>query len=209
MDKLKQLQKRILDISYNHRLSHLGSCLSSLPIILEIYEKKKDDDIFILSNGHSGLALYVVLEYLYGLDAEKMLEKFGIHPEFSKEFKIYCSTGSLGQGITVGVGYAISNKNRKTYILFSDGECAEGSTWESLKFINENKIDNIELYVNANGVSAINFLDLDYISSCLKAFLPKINIRYSNVEAFSFLKGLEAHYKIMSENDYKQALNEL
>ena len=65
MDKLKQLQKRILDISYHHKLGHLGSCLSALPIILEIYEKKEEDDIFILSSGHVALALYVVLEHFF------------------------------------------------------------------------------------------------------------------------------------------------
>ena len=209
MNKLKLLQKRIIDISYKHKSSHLGSCLSALPIILEIYEKKEENDIFVLSNGHAGLALYVVLEQFYGYDAEVLFEKFGVHPEHDLNYKIYCTGGSLGHGITVGVGYALADKNRKTYVLLSDGECAEGSVWESLKFIYENKINNIELYLNANGVSAISFLDLPYLESCLKAFNPHINIRHTNVEVFSFLKGLEAHYKVMSEENYKQALNEL
>lgn len=209
MDKLKQLQKRILDISYHHKLGHLGSCLSALPIILEIYEKKEEDDIFILSSGHVALALYVVLEHFYGYDAEQLFDKFGVHPKFSKEYKIFCSSGSLGQGITVGVGYALSNKNRKVYVLFSDGESAEGSVWESLKFITESKVDNMELYINANGVSAISFLDIPYLERCLSAFHPGIHFRYPSVEVFSFLKGLEAHYKVMNEENYQQALNEL
>ena len=205
----KKLQKRIIDISFKLRLGHLGSCLSTLPILIEIYEKKKDDDIFILSNGHAGLALYVILEYYCGEDAEELFNKFGVHPKQSKENGIYCSGGSLGQGITVGAGYAIVNPNKTIYILISDGEASEGSIWESLKFFNESNLNNVEVYANLNGYSAINEVDLEYLSKCLTTFYPKINLRYTNVEVFKFLKGLEAHYKVMNEEDYKMALKEL
>ena len=56
------LKKRILEIAYKNKLSHLGSYLSSVEIIDEIYSKKKSEDIFILSSGHAALALYVILE---------------------------------------------------------------------------------------------------------------------------------------------------
>ena len=59
---MNKLQKRILDITYQEKLSHLSSCLSALPIIDCIYNLKKENEIFILSNGHAGLALYVVIE---------------------------------------------------------------------------------------------------------------------------------------------------
>lgn len=210
MDKLlKKLQKRILEISYKHNLSHLGSCFSTLPILLEIYSKKKEDDVFILSNGHAGLALYVVLEHYYGNDAESMLEEFGIHPFHSPKDRIYCSGGSLGQGLTVGVGYAIANPNKTVYVVISDGECSEGCIWESLRYLHERPINNIEIHANINGVSAINYVDVDYLTKCLTTFYPKINIHYTTVEAFDFLKGLEAHYKVMSEENYKSAINQL
>ena len=67
----------------------------------------------------------------------------------------------------------------------------------------------MELYINANGVSAISFLDIPYLEKCLSAFHPGIHFRHPSVEVFSFLKGLEAHYKVMNEENYQQALNEL
>ena len=72
-------------------------------------------------------ALYVVLEKYFGIDAEELLEKHGHHPHRDELNKLHCSTGSLGQGITVAVGRAIANPNRDVYCLISDGECAEGS----------------------------------------------------------------------------------
>ena len=63
------LKKRLLEIAYKHKLSHLGSYFSSLGIIDEIFSKKKEDDIFILSSGHCALALYVVLEKYHGHDS--------------------------------------------------------------------------------------------------------------------------------------------
>ena len=77
----KDLKKRIFDISFRHKLSHLGSCLTAVDIIDEIYSIKKPDERFVLSSGHAGLALYVVLEkynqgdatgLVQGLDAEKI-----------------------------------------------------------------------------------------------------------------------------------------
>lgn len=209
MELINQLQKRILDISFKHNLSHLGSCLSTLPILIEIYNKKNKDDIFILSNGHAGLALYVILEYFEGKNAEDLFKKYGVHPKYSPEDGIFCSGGSLGQGITIGAGYAIGYPNKNIYILISDGESAEGSIWESLKFFEEKNLKNVNVYANLNGYSAINEVDLDYLSQCLKVFYPKINLRYTDVEVFNFLKGLEAHYKVMDKEEYEYAINQL
>jgi transketolase len=133
------LKKRILEIAYKNKLSHLGSYLSSLGIIEEIYKKKNPEDIFILSSGHAALALYVVLEKYENKNAEYLLKKHGGHPHRDEENGIYCSTGSLGMGITVAVGRALANPKRKVYVLISDGECAEGSIWEALRFIYDQK----------------------------------------------------------------------
>ena len=75
MNKFEKIKKRLIDITYKEKLSHLSSCLSSLPIIIDIYEQKKDDEIFILSNGHSGLALYCVLEEKYGINPVELFHK--------------------------------------------------------------------------------------------------------------------------------------
>lgn len=200
------LKKRIIEIAYKHKLSHLGSYLSSVDIIDKIYQTKSQDDIFILSSGHSSLALYVVLEKYENKNAEKLFLKHGGHPHRCETDGIYCSTGSLGLGITVAVGKALANPNRKVYVLISDGECAEGSIWESLRFIKENNINNIEVYVNVNGYAAYDKVDTKYLVDRLKIFLPSINIEYTTVNQYPFLRGLNAHYHIMSEQDYKSIL---
>jgi len=200
------LKKRLIEIAYKHKLGHLGSYLSALAIIDSIYQKMDKDDIFILSSGHASLALYVCLEKYREQDAEALFLKHGGHPHWDEEAGIFCSTGSLGLGITIALGRAVANKNRKVWVLISDGECAEGSVWEALKTIVEQDITNIEVHVNANGYAAYRNVDLVYLENRLKAFLPNIQMHYTSVEHFPFLKGLNAHYHIMKENDYQTAL---
>ena len=200
------LKKRILEIAYKHKLSHLGSYLSAVDIIEEIYKKKNKEDIFILSSGHASLALYTALEKYEGKNAEELFIKHGGHPHRDESDGIYCSTGSLGLGITVAVGRALANKKRKVYVLISDGESAEGSVWEALRFIKENNLSNIEVYVNVNGYAAYDKVDVKYLVDRLESFLPEINIRYTSVNQYPFLRGLNAHYHVMSEKDYKSTL---
>ena len=200
------LKKRILEIAYKHKLSHLGSYLSAVDIIDEIYRYKDPRDIFILSSGHAALALYAALEKYEGKNAEELFLKHGGHPHRDEENGIYCSTGSLGLGITVAVGRALANKNRKVHVLISDGESAEGSDGEALRFIKESNLPNIEVYVNVNGYAAYDKVDVKYLVDRLKVFLPTINIRYTSVNQYPFLRGLNAHYHVMSEEDYKSTL---
>ena len=200
------VKKRILEIAYKHKLSHLGSYLSAAGIIEEIYENKDPNDIFILSSGHAALALYSVLEKYEDKNAEELFLKHGGHPHRNEDDGIYCSTGSLGLGITVAVGRALANKNRKVHVLISDGESAEGSIWEALRFIKESNLSNIEVYVNINGYAAYDKVDVKYLVDRLKVFLPTINIRYTSVNQYPFLRGLNAHYHVMSEQDYKSTL---
>ena len=203
------LKKRILDIAYKHKLGHLGSYFSSVDIIDNIYSQMKTNDIFILSSGHAAMSLYVVLEKYKGLNAEDLFLKHGGHPHRDEENFIHCSTGSLGLGITVALGRALANPDRKVYVLLSDGECAEGSVWEALKTIVEHNIKNIEVHVNINGYAAYRTVDIEYLSNRLKTFLPDIHLHYTSVEQFSFLKGLNAHYHIMKDVDYEQGVSEL
>jgi len=197
------LKNRIFYIAYKNKLSHLGSYLSSFDIIDQIYSIKSKDDIFILSSGHAALALYVILEKYEGKDAEKLFEKYGGHPHRAEKDGIYCSTGSLGTGITVAVGRALANPKRKVHVLISDGECAEGSIWESLRFIKEHPVNNLEVHVNINGYAAYDKVDSEYLTKRLKSFLPNINLHYTTVNQAPFLKGINAHYHVMSEEDYK------
>ena len=205
---MKDLYKRLLDICYERQLHHLGSYFSALQIIDQIYSEMDKDDIFILSNGHAVVALYVILEKYYGLDAVELHEKYGDHPKRNELDKLHCSTGSLGMGVTVAVGRALANPDRDVYCLLSDGECAEGSVWEALRFAYENNVTNLKLYVNANGWSAYDTVDLDYLENRIKAFHPDVNYVRTTVEHFG-LKGLHAHYTNFNEEQYKEALASL
>ena len=202
---MESLKKRILDISFKNKLSHLGSYFSSVDIIDEIYSQMEPDDIFILSSGHCALALYVVLEKYKNLNAEMLFKKHGGHPHRCESDHLYCSTGSLGMGITAAIGRAIAMPNRVVHCLISDGECAEGSIWESLRFIEKHNIKNIKIYVNANGYAAYESVDLKYLTKRLKAFLPSIKIYYTDTNIFPFLCGINAHYHIMDKDDYNLA----
>jgi len=205
----KDLVKRILEIAYKKKLSHLGSYFSSLDIINDIYKKKDPKDIFILSNGHAALSVYVTIEKYLNINAEMLFEKHGGHPHLDLENDLHCSTGSLGMGITVAVGRALANKERKVYCLISDGETAEGSVWEALRFIKENDISNLEIHCNCNGYAAYDKIDIEYLRNRLTSFLPNVIIHETDGDFFPFLKKLNAHYHIMSENDYKLALNSI
>ncbi|MAE82014.1 MAG: hypothetical protein CMB80_04715 [Flammeovirgaceae bacterium] len=197
------LKQRVLDIAYKHKLSHLGSYFSSLDIIDKIYEKMDlESDIFILSCGHAAVSLYAVIEKYYNIDAEQLFLKHGGHPHRNEEDHVHCSTGSLGLGLPVAIGRALADKSKTVYCLISDGECAEGSIWESLRFIYEHNIKNIKVYVNINGYCAYDSIDEEYLTERLRVFLPSINIVKTSVAHYPFLKGLNAHYHVMSEEDY-------
>lgn len=201
---MSPLEKRIIDITYQEKLSHLSSTLSALPILEEIYNIKKDDEVFILSNGHAGLALYVILEQKYGIDPIMLLHKHGIHPGKDLENKLFCSTGSLGSGLPIAVGHALANREKNVYCMISDGESAEGSIWESLRFVYTQKLTNLKIYVNINGMSAYEYLDTEYLKKRLTTFLPWIEIRESLPVDFDFAKGLLTHYYVIKPEDYNK-----
>ena len=145
------------------------------------------------------------MEYFYGFDAKELFKQHGVHPNRDLEHKIFCSTGSLGLGLTIAVGAAIANSSHKVHCLVSDGECAEGSIWEALRFIKEQPVDNLEVIVNANGFSALSEVDLNYLEIRLKAFLPRI-IFVRTPSSFTGIPiGLEAHYHIMTKENYEIA----
>lgn len=197
-------ERRLIDITYQERLSHLSSTLSALPIIEEIYRERQNDEVFILSNGHAGLALYVVLEKYYNVDPVALLHKHGIHPGRDLENHLYCSTGSLGSGLPIAVGHALAQPNKNVYCMISDGECAEGSIWESLRFINDHGVDNLHVYANINGMGAYDMIDVDRLADRLRAFLPRIHLRFSKPPTWSFARQLLTHYYVLKPEDYAE-----
>lgn len=202
----KDLKRRIVEIANKYKKYHLGSCLSAVDIIEEIYNLKRKDEKFILSEGHAGLAFYCVLEKHEGRDPEYLLKKHGIHPEKDEKNGIWCTTGSLGQGLPIALGMAIADRSKNVYCMISDGECAEGSTWEALRIKTDFKIDNLKVYINLNGYGAYDAINPVTLTKRLKAFCPNINIKLTTVEQLPFLKGLDAHYHAMTDDEYKEAL---
>lgn len=226
----KETRRRILEISHKSHLSHLGSCLSVVDLIDTIYEVKKKDEPFILSNGHAGIAWYVVLEKNDLLD-KKITEKLHIHPDRNPKLNIPVSSGSLGQGLPIALGMALASPKKNIYCMISDGECAEGSIWETLRIVKDLRLNNLKTIVSANGWGAYGSISPKDLFERLKAFGRKIikidghrkeDIRKAlntknisiifaktSSDQFPFLKGQAAHYVTMKETDYRQAMEAL
>lgn len=218
----KEIIARILEISYKHKLSHIGSCLTSVDPLIDIFTHMDiGTDKFVLSSGHAGVAYYVILEKLGYGDAEIMLDYCGIHPDRSlntrlafiegqgKRDPIHCSTGSLGQGLPIALGYALADRDRNTYCLISDGECAEGSIWEALRIKDELQITNLKVYVNINGYGAYSKIDGHLLEMRLRMFDDHIQPYYTDNQMFPFLSGWDAHYYVMNDEDYQLACRQL
>jgi transketolase len=204
------MKQRILELSYKHKLSHIGSCLTAVDIIDEIFEKKAPEEKFVLSCGHAALALYVVLEkYGFG-NAEDKLLHHGVHPDRCESCNLDCSAGSLGHGLPIAVGMAIANRSKNVYCLISDGECAEGSIYEALNLFEELRLDNLHIYVNCNGWGAYKQIDKLDLQNVILAHVfnmrKNVHFRLTCVEKYPFLKGNDAHYYIMTETDYEKVL---
>lgn len=203
---LTKLQRRCIDISYKFKLTHLNGVLSAVGIIDHIYFVKKPNEPFILSNGHVGLALYVVLEKYYSFDAEKLFEKHGTHPCRDMKDKIWCSTGSLGQGITVALGMAFADRKRNVYVMTSDGEMAEGSCWEALRIASDYRLENLRITCLANGYSGYQKVDTDALDIRMQYFYPSLMQKVNLYDKPDWLQGIQGHYIKMDENMYKEII---
>lgn len=222
----KALRKEILAISHNAKVAHLGSCLSSVDIISSVYKIKKNNDLFILSNGHAAVALYAVLNKR-GLRPKLSLVNAYVHPDRNLMAGIYASTGSLGQGLPIAVGMALAQRKKTVFCVVSDGECDEGSIWESLRIAFEQNLSNLKVIVNANGYGAYGRINTASLIRQIKGFsrkcfivnghnieeimkslrlnntnAPLIIIAKTTVEQLPFLIGQDAHYKVMSNEEF-------
>lgn len=204
----KKIQIRILEISYKYKLSHVSSCLTVLPILIDIYEKKAENDNVILSCGHAGLAQYVILEEIYGKqthDAEKMLDNFGIHPLRDTARHIDVSTGSLGCGILIATGMALGNKDKNVYCVVSDGELREGSCYEALNFAQKINLTNFKVHVNVNGYSAYEKINIDHMLKVLNCYdcIERAWLTSNELCSYPFLYGFDAHYHVMTKEEHE------
>lgn len=205
------LHRRIFDISYRHRLTHVGSCITAVDIIDEVYSQRAPQDPFILSCGHAGLALYVVLEKYLGVNPEMLLAKHGIHPAKDVANGITCSSGSLGQGITVAVGHALANRSRNVWCLASDAEANEGAFYEAVRFADHQRLDNLRVYININGWGALQAIRKHEVCDMARRVNPNVQCRMTDFVASNregrlihvpFLVGQGAHYHQMVAADW-------
>ena len=189
MSGIKNVMKnkdKILDISKRLKLSHIGSCLSILPILEEVYSKMEPYDKLQLCGAHSHLAHLVVT------DPDNAEEKIKKDIHCNRESGCDVSGGSLGHG-GISLGIALARPDITVYLIETDGALNEGSCWEMLRLKKLLKVDNLKIIVNMNGYTAVEAIDRDELSMRLRAFCPDIDIRYTdNGEGF---KGIGGHYK--------------
>ena len=165
----KNMRKLILEVSLNcGSAAHLGGAFSIVDILSTLYGNKlkynindPESDRFILSKGHGFLALLSAL-YFKGLISREEIFKFQTngseiiaHPIANPKIGIESSNGSLGQGLSFGIGIALSYKKKlkkgSIYVLLGDGECYEGSVWEAAISAVELGLDNIFAIIDCNG----------------------------------------------------------
>ena len=184
----KDLRVKILKMIFNSKEGHLPSSFSIIDIINNIYsyhlrniKKKKitERDIFILSKGHGGAALYAVL-YKFNFISKTIINNYakkdsilGGHPDSTKIEGVDFSTGSLGHGFPAAVGLAaalkILNSNYKVYCLIGDGECNEGTIWESALIASNLKLDNLCCIID-NNKSSQEILPLPNLQKQFQSF---------------------------------------
>jgi len=185
----REIREKILVLHAKSNESHLGSSLSIVDILVALYFQilnidplnpyEEDRDRFILSKGHAASALYVVLAKR-GFFEEELLDSFSenggkisVHPERFSVPGVEVSTGSLGHGLSMGVGIALSakkdSKSFKTYVLMSDGECEEGSVWEAAISASRFKLDNLIGIIDKNKWQAYDRTDKIQNLSLLKS----------------------------------------
>ena len=165
---IKNIRVNILKKTFQAQSSHIGSCFSIVELLVVLYfGKLKKKDTFILSKGHAALALYCTL-FEKKLLPKLELDSYGknnsnLMSHVSHKVKnIEFSTGSLGHGLPYAVGKALGEKidktNNKVYVLISDGELNEGTTWESLLFASFHNLNNLFIIIDYNKIQSLNFV---------------------------------------------------
>lgn len=167
-----EVRKGIVTSVHSAKAGHPGGSLSAADMFTYLYfeemnidpaDPRKDDrDRFVLSKGHTAPGLYSVLAHrgFFPVEDLKTLRKVGSylqgHPCMQETPGVDMSSGSLGQGISAAVGMAVAgkmdNKGYRVYTLLGDGEIQEGQVWEAAMFAGANKLDNLVVIVDNNGL---------------------------------------------------------
>ncbi len=202
---LTPLQFRVLELAHKHKRSHIGSALTAVPILDEIYSKRMPDEPVILSAGHAFLGLACVLEkHFRHLDAEDLIRRHGVHPTKNVEDGVYCSTGHLGHGITIAAGRALADRSKNVWVYTTDGECASGKVYAAISFASRFNLTNLRVFCGWNGFGAYRNSTPE-TKDALDGFGFPIEWRNTRIDDLDipFLKKQDAHYYQMTEKDWE------
>lgn len=156
-ERSKQLRRDLYKLSKANGGYHYGGTFSTIEILSNLYDRVLGkDDKFILSKGHSCWGLYVILR-------EKGLNPtLEGHPHLDIPNGIHWTTGSEGHGFPAGMGMAFAKKklkkNGRVFVLMGDGECQEGTTWESLLLGGFHKLNNLTIIVDFNKIQGSGYV---------------------------------------------------
>src|SRR5215210_1040980 len=176
--KAAEVRRLIVEAINYAKAGHLGGPLSVTDILVSLYfdvarvDPKRphweDRDRIILSKGHSAIGLYCVLALKGYLPIEETLTFDAIdsrlqgHPDMTKLPGLDASTGSLGQGLSVGLGYALGAKLKKeqfhTWVILGDGEIQEGQIWEAAFVADRYKADNLSAILDFNKIQQFGWI---------------------------------------------------
>jgi len=218
-----EIRKKIIEMLYkigNEYKGHAGPALSIVDIITCLYfsemniypedPKNENRDRFILSKGHACPALYVALA-LRGFFPTEELFKFRHinsilqgHPDMNKTPGVDFSTGSLGNGLSIAFGIALSGKiykkNYRVFCIVGDGEVDEGIIWESLMSSSKYNLNNLILFVDRNNLQSCgktcDISDIEPLDKKFKSF----NWNILTINGHKIREILSAIYKIKNRN---------
>ncbi len=171
-----RIRRHAVDMTHLGKSSHVGSILSMADIMAVLYgavlqvdpsqPKHPARDRFLLSKGHAGAGVYAALAERGFFDPSLLRQHYQNGSIFSGHVShkgvpgVEFSTGSLGHGLGVGAGMALSAKRRGTGarvdVVMSDGECDEGSNWEAVLFASHHKLGNLTATVDYNKIQSLN-----------------------------------------------------
>ncbi|MDR1645157.1 MAG: transketolase [Tannerellaceae bacterium] len=174
-----RIRRHGVEMTHLSKGSHIGAILSVADIVGVLYAdilridpsspKKEDRDRFILSKGHAGAAIYAALAERGFFPVQELATHYANGSRLSGHVShkgvpgVDFSTGSLGHGLSVGVGMALSakldRKSYRIYVVIGDGECDEGAVWEASMFAHHHKLDKLTVIVDYNKMQSLTFCE--------------------------------------------------